>query len=134
MASGRCFRIYSGHFGPLTALAVSPNGQYLAGAGGAQGQGGVVRIWEIDSGREMALLVGHTSAIHSLAYNHDGTVLATAGQDETVRTWDLEGDFAALTSSLTLAPHSTFRTKATPVLDVEFTRRNLLLAVGPTLA
>ncbi len=148
MASGRCFRIYSGHFGPVTALTVSPDGQFLAGAGaaggsaaeGGGGSGGkekgegssVIRIWEVASGREVALLSGHKGTVHRLCYSSDGKVLASAGADETVRTWDVNGDFAALSTSLPLSPHATFRTKNTPVLDVAFTRRNLLLACGPT--
>jgi len=133
LGSGRCFRMYSGHFGPVTALAVSPDGQLVAGAGAGGGGGGsgVIRIWEVASGREVALLSGHKGGINRLTFSHDGRVLASAGGDETVYTWDVHGDFASLRASLPLSPQSRFSTKATPVMDVAFTRRNLLLACGP---
>lgn len=137
LGSGRCFRLYSGHFGPVTALTVSPDGQFLAGAGLGGGQGnedGVIRIWQVASGREVAVLRGHEGPVHRLNYSADGTVLASGGADMTVRTWDMNGDFASLMSSVSLAPHSTFHTKATPVLDVTFTKRNLLLASGPIMS
>jgi hypothetical protein len=48
-----------------------------------------------------------------------------------VRTWDVNGDLAAVASSIAIHPHATLRTKGTPVFDVNYTRRNLLLACGP---
>ena len=72
MQTGRCLRIYAGHFGPITALAISPNGQFVAGAGAGGGGGGVIRIWEISSGKEVALLTGKKDKLHIERQVSDG--------------------------------------------------------------
>lgn len=57
-------------------------------------------------------------------------MLTSAGSDDTVRTWDVDGDLQQLNSAITIPPHHTFNTRSTPVYDVAFTPSNLLLAVG----
>jgi transcription initiation factor TFIID subunit 5 len=76
---------------------------------------------------------GHKGPVHRVCFTADGSVLATGGADHTVRTWEVRGVGGAMASNtpLSVAP-ATFRTKGTPVLDVAFTSRNLLLAAGPS--
>ncbi|MFI0729124.1 WD40 repeat domain-containing protein [Streptomyces sp. NPDC021225] len=47
-----------------------------------------VRVLDTREGTLLAVLAGHTDAIHGRAVSPDGTWLVTAGRDGTVRVWD----------------------------------------------
>ena len=48
-----------------------------------------VRIWDGRTGRALYSFHGHTSLTEKLAFRADGTQLASASWDVTVRIWDL---------------------------------------------
>ena len=51
--------------------------------------GAVVRHWDVESGRCLHRLEGHTDRVHTLAWSPDGQTLATASADGTAREWDV---------------------------------------------
>jgi WD40 repeat protein len=73
-----------GHTGPVTSVAFSSDGRHLASAS----HDGTVRIWEVQTGREVRSLRGHTGGVNGVCFSPDGQRLASAGQDKTVRLWD----------------------------------------------
>ncbi len=67
-----------------TVVRYSPDRRWIATAGVDR----ALRIWPADAGESMGTWLGHTSMITDLAFNSDGTALATAGNDA-VRLWQL---------------------------------------------
>jgi WD40 repeat protein len=50
-----------------------------------------VRIWDPHTGQTHHTLTGHTDAVQALAVAPDGSWLASASHDRTVRIWSLGG-------------------------------------------
>ena len=76
----------------MNAVAFSPDGNWLAGCGGAD-----VRLWDLTlpEGTPPRLLAGHRLDVKSLVFNRLGDQLITTGSDRTIRFWDTLAGTAA---------------------------------------
>lgn len=90
--TGRSEHVLSGE-GPsysFHAVAYNPAGTLLA----AGGKGGVVRVWNAETGESVAELnvdiTGPGRYVHCLRFNPDGTRLATGHGDGAIRIWSTE--------------------------------------------
>lgn len=80
----------------VRASAISPAGD-LAAIGDERG---MLQLLELPGGEVLRELSGHEGAIYDIAFSSDGTLLATAGTDQTAKLWvvgDAEGEPTALT-------------------------------------
>lgn len=47
-----------------------------------------VRVWDVSTGEQTNMFMGHTAKIYDMSLSHDGAYLASASHDCTVRIWD----------------------------------------------
>ncbi len=75
------------HLWSVNDVAFSPDSAWLASAGGDK----VIRVWDVNTGKVIEELKGHTREVTSVAFSPDGKLLASAANDGTVRLWRAAG-------------------------------------------
>ncbi|MXV74180.1 S8 family serine peptidase, partial [Candidatus Poribacteria bacterium] len=74
---------------PVYTVAFSPDGNTLATGGGTATGDGTVLLWDVKTGENKHTLTGHTATVRSVAFNSDGTTLASGSEDGTVLLWNV---------------------------------------------
>jgi WD40 repeat protein len=74
------------HDGVIYALAVSPDGKWLASGSSDK----KIKIWGRITGKWERTLNGHSSAILALVFSPDGQILISASEDKTIRLWNIK--------------------------------------------
>lgn len=112
---------FNGHDDPVTAVAFSADGKFVASSGGyaytdlpEDTNNFAIILWSVDAVAQTMALRGHTGDVLDLAFSPDGTRLASASADGSVRIWNLAdgsevnaitGDIPA--TSVTFSPDGT---------------------------
>ena len=75
--------VWPAHAGGVDALAFSPDGALMASGG----RDNAIRVWDVDSARELMTLSAHRRPVLALDFNPAGTMLASGAGDNQVMLW-----------------------------------------------
>lgn len=72
-------------FGSISSAMFSHAGKYLASAGSS----GEIKLWEVETGKEIKTLQGHSRELTSLVFSNDDRYLLSGSMDRTINLWDV---------------------------------------------
>lgn len=64
-------------------VAMNPNGKYYATCGSDK----TIRIWNIELGKQVQQINGHTDEVTNIAYSPNGRLFASCSRDRTIKLW-----------------------------------------------
>jgi WD40 repeat protein len=70
----------------IRSLAFSPNSKILASAGF---QDKSIRLWDVNTGRQLRRLQGHQDGVFAVVFSTDGKSVFSGSNDETIRIWEV---------------------------------------------
>jgi len=79
-----CMMTLIGHKSHVMACAYSPDGQRIVSASADD----TLKIWDAETGKELATLVGHMLTVNACAYSPDGSQIVSTSNDERLGIWD----------------------------------------------
>lgn len=85
LAASRVLEVLDEHGQPVEIAEFDPTGRPVALTAGRDG---TARLWNVSSGKQLAVLDGHTTAIAAASFSADGRRVVTAADDYTARVWD----------------------------------------------
>lgn len=140
--TGKCVRLLNGCGSGIYQVQIDPSGQYAVGADAT----GSVHLWDLGTSKKItefrppAGMKGSSkksnnqyhknmAMCHSLSFSACSTALATGGDDRCVRIWDVRKAVEDQKAVVDI-PVKSMPTRRTMLMDLHYTKRNLLLSVG----
>ncbi|WP_143437377.1 serine/threonine-protein kinase, partial [Hydrocoleum sp. CS-953] len=81
----KCIHTLIGHQKWVCSVAFSKDDKIVAS--GSEDE--TIKLWEVDSGREILTMRGHSGYVNSVAFSPDGKILASGSDDKTIRLWEI---------------------------------------------
>jgi WD40 repeat protein len=82
--------ILGGHEGPVLSVGFSPDGKHLATGTGIPKKSGIVRIWDVETGKEEHKLAELEDVVTTVCFHPTLPRLAVGGKDKRIRVYDTE--------------------------------------------
>ncbi|MBT31266.1 MAG: hypothetical protein CMO01_16550 [Thalassobius sp.] len=105
-----------GHEGRATYVTINPSHTTIA----TTASDGVIKLWDIASGRILRTLDGHSSKVNAISFSSDGKLLVSGSYDQTVKVWEVSTGM----NIQTLEGHTS------PIQTVAFSPDDLIVASG----
>lgn len=95
---GTLIQTLKGHAADIRCISISPNGEFIVSGSGDN----ILKLWHVQMDHEhpekpiaiaeVFSIEAHSSAIRSVNFSPDGTLLATGSADRNIKIWNLHGD------------------------------------------
>jgi len=74
-----------GHTEAVNSVCFSPDGKYaLSGS-----SDNTIKLWEVNTGRELRSFDRHTAEVNSVAFSSDGKYALSGSTDKTIKLWEV---------------------------------------------
>ncbi|UCC65657.1 MAG: DUF4062 domain-containing protein, partial [Anaerolineae bacterium] len=83
---GPLIRTLQGHTSEVWAVAVTGDERWVVSGSADQ----TLKVWDLESGEELATLQGHTRSVSAVAVTPDGRRAVSGSDDNTLKVWDVE--------------------------------------------
>jgi len=95
--SGAEVAVLHGHEGKVYCVSYSPDSRHIVSGSASVHYGtswncedDTIRVWDAETGANLAVLRGHEGEVNSVTYSPDGRRIVSGSSDKTIRVWDAE--------------------------------------------
>ncbi len=112
LETGAVVRQFFGHIDSVNDAVFSPDGKFIATAGGSDRaevgppRDPTVRLWDTATGREIRTFAGHLHIVQTIQFSPDGKQLLSSGYDHVARLWSVESGRELFQWPVDREPHS----------------------------
>ena len=78
-------RSFEGHTSSAYSVAITPDGKHIVSGSWDK----TIKLWDINSGKEIRSFEGHTNSVNSVTITPDGKHIVSGGYDITIKLWNI---------------------------------------------